>query len=203
MAYSISRTARCLQHLDFIGLNEVHGGLFADPPNQAISLGGILNLPYLFVPAEHRWWHDSFGNAVFSNLPVTHWQRVVLPSQWIHARRNYLLSDVQWHEQTVHFLTTHVDWKSGGDEQLRIVIDVFLHLPQPAVLMGDLNHPPSDARIENLKATEGVQEAISSLLGPDTEARVDWIFLRGLHTEDAGIVNIGASDHPAFWAAVR
>ncbi len=197
----LDRTARCLQRLDFVSLNEVHGDLF-DATNQAQLLSEKLNLPYLFLPAEQRFGRPTFGNAIFSDLPVIHWQRVVLPSDRFHALRNYTLTDADWHDTTVHFLTTHVDFKSGGDEQLRIVIQKFLDLPEPTVFMGDLNHTEKDPQIQKLLSTVGVDEAISSFLGPTEKPRVDWIFLRGLKTVDAGIVDFGASDHPAFWAQV-
>jgi endonuclease/exonuclease/phosphatase family metal-dependent hydrolase len=194
----LDRTAKALQHLNFIGMNEVHGSFGG---NQAEALSAKLRLPYLLVPAEIQWWHESFGNAIFTDLPVERWQRVVLPNELFKARRNYLLTDVKYNGNTVHFLTTHTDWKSGGAEQLKIVSDVFLHLPEPAVLMGDLNAPGHDPQIQNLLKTAGVEEAIDQIMG-DMPNRVDWIFLRGLKTIDAGVVDTGASDHPAFWAQV-
>jgi endonuclease/exonuclease/phosphatase family metal-dependent hydrolase len=197
----LARTAKCLQRLDVIGLQEVHG-FAADPPNQAVTLGGLLRLPYLYVPSERRWGHESFGNAFFTDLPVLHWARVVVPSAPFHARRNYLLSELEWQGHPLHVLTTHVDFKANGDEQLAILINTFLAQPTPAILMGDLNHPASSPQIRALLATPGVEEAVSRVLDP-VEGRVDWIFLRGLHTVDAGSVDLGASDHPAYWAAVR
>ncbi len=197
----LARTASCLQRLDFIGMNEVHGFIFEQPENQAEALSPLLHLPGLFVPAEKQWGHDTFGNAIFSDLPVTRWQRVVLPSQPFHAKRNYLLTEAQWHDQTIHILTTHTDWKSGGVAQFQIVRDLFLKLPTPAILMGDLNTPRSDPLIKNLEATPGVEEAVGKILDP-IPGRVDWIFLRGLSTVDAGQVDLKASDHPAYWASV-
>ena len=198
----LDRTASCMQKLDFIGMNEVHGFVFADPPNQAITLGQCLHMPYLYVPAERQWGHDTFGNAVFSDLPITHWQRVVLPSEPFHAKRNYLLTDAIWNCKPIHFITTHTDWKIGGTEQFTIVRDVFLHLPEPAVLMGDLNTPQSNPLISDLQKTPGVEEAIGRILDK-IPGRVDWIFLRGLTTDNAGQVDLKASDHPAYWASVR
>ena len=195
----LDRTGRCLQQLDFVGMNEVHGDMF---DNQAHVLSQKLKLPFLYAPVERQWWHESFGNAIFSDMPIEHWRRVVLPHRWFEPNRNYVLTDARWHERTIHFLTTHIDWKSGGAEQLAIVSDLFLKLPEPAILMGDLNAPPGDAQIQRLHGTAGVEEAMSTILG-DQLHRIDWIFLRGLETVDAGIVDIGASDHPAYWAQVR
>ena len=158
--------------------------------------------PHLYVPAEKRWGHETFGNAVFSDLTVKHWQRVVLPSQPFKALRNYLLTEVDWNGVTVHIITTHTDWKPGGVEQFQIVRDLFLNLPKPAILMGDLNTPASNPLIHDLQKTAGVQEAIGKILDP-IPGRVDWIFLRGLTTIDAGKVDVKASDHPAYWAQVK
>ena len=198
----LARTASCMQKLDFIGMNEVHGFLWGQPKNQAIELSQYLELPYLYVPVEKRWGQETFGNAVFSNLPITHWQRIVLPSKPGMSLRNYLLTDATWHGKTLHILTTHTDWKEGGTEQFQIVRDVFLKLPEPAILMGDLNSPASSPLIQQLKQTPGVEEAIDQIL-EKIPGRVDWIFLRGLRTHDAGQVDAKASDHPAYWASVE
>ncbi len=198
----LDRTAKSLQQLDFIGLNEVHGFFGNDLSNQAQAIAGTLHLPYLWVPAERQWWHESFGNAILTNLPTTQWRRVPLPSRPFSASRNYLLTSVTWNGRPIQILTTHTDWKAGGEEQFEIVGKVFMSLPTPAVLMGDLNCPESDAKIRQLMTTPGVEEAIDSVVGPQPK-RVDWIFLRGLTTLDAGVVDTGASDHPAYWAQVK
>jgi endonuclease/exonuclease/phosphatase family metal-dependent hydrolase len=213
----LSRTAKSLQKLDFIGLEEVHGFGGEVPTNQAAELSSLLKLPFIYAPAEQRWGHDDFGNAVFTDLKVDHWDRVVLPNAKFHALRNYVLVDAQWQDTPIHFIVTHVDWKTGGDEQLAIVIDKFLHLPTPAVLLGDLNHPPSSPQIRQLLVTPGVHEAIREAyekIPNDVDpsdaqkargligGRVDWIFLRGLVPEDASPVDTLASDHPAYWAVV-
>ncbi len=197
----LARTAKSLQHLDVIGMQEVHGD-GGSPPDQARPLGELLHLPHLFVPAERRWDHDSFGNAFFADLPVTRWQRVVLPTTAFHAKRNYLLADLTWHGRPLHVIATHVDFKGNGDDQLARVFRAFLEQPTPAVLLGDLNHPASSPQIKALIATPGVEESIGRVIEP-VPGRVDWIFVRGLHTVDAGKVDLGASDHPAYWAHVR
>jgi endonuclease/exonuclease/phosphatase family metal-dependent hydrolase len=68
--------------------------------------------------------------------------------------------------------------------------------------MGDLNHPAADEQIKKLHSAPGVEEAISSIL-ETKPSRVDWIFLKGLKTIDAGEVDFGASDHPAYWAEIQ
>ena len=195
----LTRTAKCLQRLDLIALQEVHGD---GSGNQAAALSHLLRLPFEFAPAERRWGHDSFGNAVLTDLPVTAWHRVVIPTGPLAADRNYVSLDLTWQGRPLHVIATHVDFKSNGDDQLRKVIETFLSLPEPAVLMGDLNHPAADPQIAALARTPGVQEAVGQVLDP-VPGRVDWIFLRGLRAVDAGPVELGASDHPAYWAEVR
>ncbi len=197
----LARTAQSLQRLDVIGMQEVHATGDGND-NQADALSDLLHLPYVYVPAERRWGHDSFGNAFFADLPVTRWRRVVVPSAVFHAKRNYLLADLTWQGRPLHVITTHVDFKANGDDQLGLVIAAFLAQPTPAVLMGDLNHPASSPQIQQLLKTPGVEEAVGRVLEP-VPGRVDWIFLRGLHTVDAGSVDLHASDHPAYWAQVR
>ena len=197
----LARTAKCFQRIDVVALEEVHG-FGGDPPtNQAETVGRLLQLPVVFAPAEQRWGHPDFGNALLCDLPVSRWERVVLPSVPLHAKRNYLLATAVWQGRPLNLMVTHVDFKAGGDEQLRRVIARFLELPTPAVLMGDLNHPAKDPQIVKLLATPGVQEAVSSELEP-IPGRVDWIFLRGLRAVDAAPVELHASDHPAYWAEV-
>ena len=197
----LARTARSLQRIDVVAMEEVHASSDAD--NQALTLGGLLHLPYLFVPAERRWGHDSFGNAFFADLPVSRWTRVVLPSDVMHAKRNYLSAEAQWLGRPLRVIATHVDFKGEGDAQLAEVIAAFLALPPPAVLLGDLNHPKADPQIQRLLATPGVEECYSRMPQLDpVHGRVDWIFVRGLHTVDAGSVDLKASDHPAYWAEV-
>ena len=197
----LTRTANCFRRADVVALQEVHG-FGGDPPtDQAQDLSGLLKLPFVFAPAERRWGHPSFGNALLCGLPVVRWERVVLPSVPLHAKRNYLSATATWQGRPLNLIVTHVDFKAGGDEQLREVFARFLSLPTPAVLMGDLNHPAKDVQVKELLATPGVEEAVSAKLEP-VPGRVDWIFLRGLRTLDAGQVELHASDHPAYWADV-
>jgi endonuclease/exonuclease/phosphatase family metal-dependent hydrolase len=136
-------------------------------------------------------------------MPVKSWQRVPLTNAPLHALRNYVLCEFDFNGRTVHAIATHVDFKTGGDAQLAEVIRVFLAQPEPAILMGDLNHPRVDPQISKLLSTPGVCDAVEQVLDERPAGRIDWIVLRGLQTVDAGVVDIGASDHPAYWAEVK
>jgi len=199
----LSRTAKNFQRINIIGLNEVHaGGLFSSD-NQAHQLASLLKLPYQYLPAERRWGKDSFGNALLSDLPIQKWDCQTLPSRPGLAFRNYTLADVNVNSTLVHVVITHVDWKAGGDEQLQQVGDVFLNLPTPAILMGDMNHGRSDSNIQRILHSPGVIDAVPADIQPPESVRVDWIFIRGLKSIDAGVVDFGASDHPAYWAQLQ
>ena len=198
----LTRTAKSVQRMDVVAFQEVHAS--SDVDNQAVPLSAQLHLPFLFAPAERRWGHDSFGNAVLTRLPVTAWHRVQLPDRPFAAKRNYVAVDLTWQDRPLHVIATHVDYKANGDQQLAAVVRDFLALPEPAVLLGDLNHPADSPQIRQLIATPGVEECYGRL--PDLDpvpGRVDWIFVRGLRTVDAGSVDgLHASDHPAYWAEV-
>ena len=106
--------------------------------------------------------------------------------------------------ETIQFLLTHI---SRSDQrtrqaQLREVIDLFLSLPPPAVLLGDMNSEAGEPEIRRLMAAPGVIDAVGRKLGPAAPPRIDWIFVRGLRVLDAGLRDNGASDHPLAWAEV-
>ena len=67
----LSRTADALRDIDFCALNEVRGHMFGQPSDQAHELGLRTGRAWLFMPTEHRFWHDHFGNGILSRLPVT------------------------------------------------------------------------------------------------------------------------------------
>ena len=87
-------------------------------------------------------------------------------------------------------------------QQLREVIDLYLALPEPAILLGDLNSEAADPEIRRLLAAPGVIDAVGQKLGSGAPPRIDWIFVRGLRVLDAGLRDDGASDHPLAWAEV-
>jgi endonuclease/exonuclease/phosphatase family metal-dependent hydrolase len=84
-----------------------------------------------------------------------------------------------------------------------VVIARFLALPEPAVLLGDLNSDANDPLIRGLLSTPGVCDAVGPKPGPNRAERIDWIIARGLRPVDAGIRDNGASDHPLVWAELE
>jgi endonuclease/exonuclease/phosphatase family metal-dependent hydrolase len=202
----LNRVAECLQGFDVVGMNEVNGPdhLFSDR-NQAEALSEVLRMAWLFAPTEQRWWRDCFGNGMLSRLAVTHWERLPLTGTRHKGHRNVVFAVLPWQDRTLHVLITHLDRHFDRTVQLHTIVDMFLALPPPAVLMGDLNTLETDPQILGLRATPGVAEALKGLsgAGASPRSRVDWIFVRGLEVVDGGMLERGASDHPCVWAEFR
>jgi endonuclease/exonuclease/phosphatase family metal-dependent hydrolase len=198
----VDRVARCLEGLDFVALNEVHGPWFWQRTDQAADLGHRLGLAWLFAPGTRSWYHYEFGNGFLSGLPVASWKRIPLEHVTDRGYRNAVLVDVRHAGRTIHLVVSHLTRHDDASrqKQLRQVIDLFLSLPEPAVLLGDLNSTAEDARIRQLLAVRGVTDPLGAVSGTKPAGRIDWIFARGLRTVDAGMRDEGASDHPLVWA---
>lgn len=199
----VDRVAECLGNLDFVALEEVHGPRFWERDNEAAQLGKRLGAAWLFAPATRDLHTTGFGNGLVSSLPIESWQRIPLTADNGRGCRNMVLVDMPWHGRTVHILLTHIN---RGDEirraQLREVIDRFLALPQPAILLGDMNSTADDPEIRRLCASPGAIDALGQKLGDKAPPHIDWIFVRGLKVLDAGLRDDGASDHPLAWSEV-
>lgn len=198
----LERTAGCLQGVELAALNEVYGRLYWETADQAESLARILNMPWLFVPAEHRWGHNHFGNAVLCSLPVRSWERIPLPRRYGHSCRNMLLLAAAFRSHTLHVVVTHLDRSDDRERrnQFQAAADLFLALAEPAILLGDLNTTGDDVLLSNLLQSPGVRDPLAEVLGDRTPPRIDWLLTRGLETVDAGFIDSDASDHPCVWA---
>ena len=198
----LDRTARVLEGLDLVGLNEVRGPGFWQQADQAKLLGRKLEMPFLFAPSERRWGSEHFGNGMLCSLPVKNWLRIPLPSLEKKGLRNMLLATVDLGGRDVHVLITHVDKFTDRKNQLRIIIALFLTLDEPAILMGDLNSSADDEQLQALLATEGVHDVIADV-GRTNGRGYDWIITRGLKTIRATGRENDASDHPLVSAELR
>jgi endonuclease/exonuclease/phosphatase family metal-dependent hydrolase len=201
----LQRTADCVAGADLVALNEVYESYFWEGPGQAEILGRRTKSAWLFVPAEHRWGHDHFGNAALSSLPVRSWQRIPLPRQYGHSCRNLLLISLDYRGRTVRAVITHLDRSDDRDRdrQLQLAAELFLSLSEPAMLLGDMNTTADEPPLKRLLSAPGVGDPVAEVLGEKTPRRIDWILTRGLETVDAGLIDAGASDHPCVWAEMR
>jgi endonuclease/exonuclease/phosphatase family metal-dependent hydrolase len=198
----LQRTARCLKHLDLVGLNEVDGPRLITGPNQAEQLAETLGAAWLFAPTERSWWCQEFGNALLSRAPLIYWHRIPLDRRGSHTYRNVVVSAVEIDGCRVHVLVTHLDsrepWRR--DEQLRAVAELFRSLAPPVILMGDLNARARDPAMRELLDGHDVIDPVAATAGDSGRSRIDWILVRGLVPVAADIEDTGASDHPLVWA---
>ncbi len=198
----LDRTARCLEELDFVGLNEVRSDWFAWQPDQAHELGRRLNMSSAFAPTEQAGWFDRFGNGLLSRLELTSVQRVPLPGTQHKRWRNAILTGVRWNDQIVRVLAVHLDADKDRARQLELICDLFLSLDEPALLLGDLNTRADDPALQGLLKTPSVIDVLRAASPSDRSPppHIDWILARGLKTVRAELRDDGTSDHPVVRA---
>lgn len=98
-------------------------------------------------------------------------------------------------------IAVHIDRENDRRSQLRTIIDLFLSLEEPCLLMGDLNTAGKDPLLIDLREHPGVRSPLHETLGESAvENNIDWIFTRGLRTLSAKLVENNASDHPFLTA---
>jgi endonuclease/exonuclease/phosphatase family metal-dependent hydrolase len=198
----IARVAEDLRDLDFAALNEVHGARPWERDDQAALLGKELGVQWLFAPATRDWHMIDFGNGFLTAQPIESWERKPLTADNGRGYRDMVLVRLRFREKTIHVLLTHI---ARSDEQTRQsqlheVIDQYLALPSPAILLGDLNTEADEPELRRLLETPDVTDAVGQKLGSAAPVRIDWLFVRGLRVLDAGLRDNGASDHPMAWA---
>jgi endonuclease/exonuclease/phosphatase family metal-dependent hydrolase len=201
--FDLSRTAACLEQFDIVALNEVRGAYSWQAGDQAELLGRRLDMPWLFAPTTRRWWRDDFGNGLLCSLPVDGWQRMPLACTRGKGYRNYLLAEVQCGPRDVRVIVTHLDRAQDRAGQLGAILDYFVALPEPAILLGDLNSTCDDPLLAPVLARADVHDAVAEGLAVETPRRIDWILARGLRGVAAGVEHNGVSDHPFVWAELE
>jgi endonuclease/exonuclease/phosphatase family metal-dependent hydrolase len=202
--FNLDKTAAVLKDFDLVALNEVRGKAFLQDVDQAQVLGEKLGMQWLFAPTELQWWHESFGNGVLSAVSVMDWTRLPLEGSFGRGKRNVVHLRVKLGGKVVHVLLTHIDRGADHQKQLRAVLDEFVKVDEPAVLMGDMNGQASDPGIVAFLKAPGVKDAVGTVMGATAPAdRIDWIFIRGLDAIHAGVEKNDASDHPMVWAELK
>lgn len=199
----LMRTSQVIKSpMDVIGLNEVRV-TWGEPfgLNQVDQLGQHWGMQSAFIPTERRWWHDHFGNALLTRVPLQQIQKIPLAGTRGKAFRCAALTQFEFKGQTVLLLTVHVDSQSDRELQLRAVLSLFLGLQPPAILMGDLNTPEDDQQLQALLARADVVDAHpEARVDKRGKPRIDWILARGLKCRAGEVLENDASDHPALTA---
>ena len=196
----LHRTADCMRGCDLIGLQEVHGRTWTDSRDEAQILGEDMGLPWLYAPAETRWWHNSFGNSVVSDLPIQSWQRFPISGPASTNNRALLILHFRLGDHVLHVLNVHLPTTNDRPAQCAMVAALFYSFEKPAILLGDLNTRPGDPWIESIRNHADVVDAVGEFAEKDQPHHIDWIFARGLQCVGGGTIDHQASDHPFYWA---
>jgi endonuclease/exonuclease/phosphatase family metal-dependent hydrolase len=204
----LQRTATALQGADFVGLNEVRGPGWQDSRNQAEQLGTLLGMNWLFAPTETTWSGPHFGQGLLSRWPVSSWKRVPFGRRNGNGYRNYVECEVPIasgkRALRLTILVTHLDRKTDRQDQLQVIIRRFLEVPQPAILMGDLNSKRTEPQLIALAREPGVIDCFGQSFQNDlARKRIDWVFTRGLDCKQSELKSTSASDHPVGWAELE
>ena len=198
----LRRTASVLDNCDFVALQEVSGKRSLNQPNQAAALGSILNMAWLFAPTKTRWFKPYVGNGALTKIPVHRWFWRPLIRHRGRSFRNMIICEIELLGKKVTIINTHLHTHEGREEQMK---QVFRELAKyrRAILLGDFNTRPQDALIQELirksTAHDPFENALDTAL---SNARVDWMLLKGLVATDVSIVEPGVSDHPALLATL-
>ena len=193
----LSRIAKLLADVDVAGLYEVRALAESGRPNQVAALVDSNEGGWVFAPTEQQWWSDQFGNGLIYRIPVDSVLRIPLENTRGKAFRNAILATVKLQMTDVRVIAVHIDREKDRQHQLQAIIELFLSLKAPCVLMGDLNTNVEDPLIVSLREHPEVHSPLHESM-PDTPPSqgIDWIFTRGLKTISATLINNSASDHP-------
>lgn len=194
----LARTAGVIGTTRIVALQEVRAGWLG---NQVRELGDAVDLGGIFAPALRRWFRDYRGNGLLSAYPIRKWQTFTLPNVAGRRYRIYTVAEIALGRKVLSVLFTHLHTRAGRKQQMETVLRCFASLPQPCVLIGDLNSGRDDPAFGSLP--DDAVDALARVLSPDDGSRVDWIITRGLEIRNGGRVNADASDHPYYWTEVR
>ncbi len=196
--------AACLRGLDLVGLNGVSGArLLSRQPDQAETLARLTGTASIFAPTERRWGGDSYGNALLTTRSIAQWRRETLASPRTQPKRNSLRAETAFAGTTLSLVVTQIDAGYDRDEQLAEVIQRFRALPEPAILMGELNATADLPVMRDLLADSRVRYAIGEIPTATGPRPVDWIIGRGLYISPASYCDTGVSDHPAIVVEIK
>lgn len=200
----LERTARYLQDVDIVALQEIRGNLLGLRETQVKVVGDKLDMASMFIPTEWSMWHNHYGNGLLTRVPLQGYQCIPLIGTQHRRFRNALLARFQFDGETVHLLATHIDSTRDREAQLKAIVDLYLSLAEPSILMGDLNARPEHQQLQRLLAAPGVCNAMQGCSREGVlKPPIDWIVTRGFETVDAKWVETDASDHPLVRAELE
>jgi endonuclease/exonuclease/phosphatase family metal-dependent hydrolase len=181
------QAAKC----DLVFVQEIRCPWIEGNVPQTQQLAELLNENYAgefesqFLPTEQMWFHPYFGSGLLSRIKASIKNITPLPNTRGKGYRQMIEIDVPIQEQTLHLLCTHLDTNQDHDVQLKLLLEKFDSMPEPKILLGDLNSTQTDPLLKSL-----LQETHYTM-------KRDWIIPRGINSSQTTIEeNDLASDHP-------
>ena len=204
---NINRTATALKGFDVIALNEVRGKALLSHSTQVEKLCEMLEMGWLFLPSQKRYFREGFGNGFLSSFPVKIWYREPLiyehDDNISSSYRNLTRIQFKFNNKVITVLLTHLDFDVVREIQLSYVINEF-EKHKHCIIIGDLNSSREDPLLIDLLNKDNTLDAINVALGPkDISGRIDWIVVRGFKVIDGGYTPPGISDHPLYWVELE
>jgi len=177
---------------------------------EELAQGGAFDLPL-------------HGQMILSRLPILHTRILRFrhqPHNWggwwkpcltfFQPRRGgqmTLVAELQWDDSNLVLYNTHIESQASDHDRTlqmsEILDDLWSRYPPgtPIIIAGDFNtkegHRSAVIRLLQAAAFGDVLEAAPGPLytSPKSKQRLDWIFVRGLQSHDAGIHPLGISGH--------
>jgi endonuclease/exonuclease/phosphatase family metal-dependent hydrolase len=195
-------TAIEAQNPDVVVIQEMmRGALAVGSLDVAEWLSRRLRMPYYFAPATD----NTYGEALFTKLPVLTWQAGELPYTTGKQPRSYVQVRLDLGgENAITVIGTHLDHSGEKTRLLQVKQLLAEWNAQPrTVIVGDMNTSPNSAEIVLFEASGLISaqdvtgnQALFTFSSINPRARIDWIFgTPDLLFDNFYIPQTTASDH--------
>lgn len=193
----IGLAAHRLKNIDIVAIQEVYGKPWLGSKSQIEQLSVPSHSASLFAPTRRRWFKDHRGNGLLTKLPLTDWQYRQLPDQSGKQFRNVITAFLNFKNERIAIIATHLHTKIGKEEQLKTVFAEF-QKHSHAILLGDLNTSKNNGLLQKLIQQSGAKDTIAITKIGDSDSRIDWILSKQLSFEHYQYEPKGISDHPMY-----
>ncbi len=195
------------QDPDVLALQEVGRDWIMGPEGDTTArIAGLLGFDHFrHVPAIAQD-GGEYGHALLSRFPI-HDPRVIALPMEVDEPRTLLLSRLATPLGDVHVVSTHLSWIEDRPMQGQVLLRTVDRLPDPVVVMGDLNGDDDEEFLVALRESFVDADDIKRRLTfPSSEPRqrIDYLLVRGGEWEGVAVGDdVEASDHHWVAATLR